>query len=166
MRRAGLCFFVCWLARASQLERGFPKMSLQETDPRPRRQRRRRKRTQRPISTRKKKRQQQRTPLPWLRGSDASVLSFREWCQLNGIGERTGRRILKSGNGPAVVQLSERRIGIRLGDNRIGKPRGCAGECAAEKRRPSGAVGPKTADVMICLGGGSARKLLLNVPLV
>src|SRR5262249_5014236 len=62
--------------------------------------------------------QQQRTPLPWLRGSDASVLSFREWCQLNGIGERTGRRILKSGNGPAVVQLSERRIGIRLGDNR------------------------------------------------
>ena len=117
MRRAGL-FFVCWLARASQIERGFPKMSLEETDPRPRRQRRRRKRVQRPISTRNKKRQQQRTPLPWLRGSDASVLSFREWCQLNGIGERTGRRILKSGNGPAVVQLSERRIGIRLGDNR------------------------------------------------
>jgi hypothetical protein len=46
------------------------------------------------------------------------VLTFREWCALNAIGERTGRRIIKSPGGPIVTQLSERRIGIRISDNR------------------------------------------------
>jgi hypothetical protein len=45
------------------------------------------------------------------------ILSFRQWCTLNSISERTGRRILASGNGPAVVQLSPRRIGVRVVDN-------------------------------------------------
>jgi hypothetical protein len=49
---------------------------------------------------------------------DDRCLTFNEWCALNGIGQRTGRRILKSGNGPAVVQLSERRIGITIRANR------------------------------------------------
>jgi hypothetical protein len=49
---------------------------------------------------------------------DDRCLTFNEWCALNGIGERTGRRILKSGNGPAVVQLSDRRIGITIRANR------------------------------------------------
>jgi hypothetical protein len=49
---------------------------------------------------------------------DDRCLTFNEWCSLNGIGQRTGRRILKSGNGPAVVQLSERRIGITVRANR------------------------------------------------
>ena len=40
-------------------------------------------------------------------------LSFREWCALKGISERTGRRILASGNGPKVTQLSANRISIR-----------------------------------------------------
>ena len=40
-------------------------------------------------------------------------LTFREWCALKGISERTGRRILKSGNGPKVTQLSLNRISIR-----------------------------------------------------
>jgi hypothetical protein len=31
------------------------------------------------------------------------VMTFAEWCQLNGIGIRTGRRILRSGTGPAVL---------------------------------------------------------------
>jgi hypothetical protein len=51
--------------------------------------------------------------------NDDQVLTFREWCILNSIGERTGRRILKSGNGPPVVQLSEKRIGITVGANRL-----------------------------------------------
>jgi hypothetical protein len=46
------------------------------------------------------------------------VLTFNEWCALNGIGKRTGRRIISSGNGPIVTQLSERRIGITVGNNR------------------------------------------------
>ena len=49
---------------------------------------------------------------------DDRCLTFREWCQLNAIGERTGRRLLASGNGPVVTQLSEKRIGITVGNNR------------------------------------------------
>src|SRR5262249_47406908 len=49
---------------------------------------------------------------------DGRVLTFNEWCALNGIGKRTGRRILTSGSGPVVTQLSERRIGITVGNNR------------------------------------------------
>jgi hypothetical protein len=49
---------------------------------------------------------------------DNRVLTFRQWCILNGISARTGRRILASGTGPVVTQLSERRIGISVGNNR------------------------------------------------
>ena len=49
---------------------------------------------------------------------DDRCLTFREWCQLNSIGQRTGRRILASGNGPVMTQLSERRIGITVRANR------------------------------------------------
>jgi hypothetical protein len=50
---------------------------------------------------------------------DTQVLTFREWCQLNRISMRTGRRILDSGRGPAIVQLSNKRIGITVGANRL-----------------------------------------------
>jgi hypothetical protein len=46
------------------------------------------------------------------------VWTFPAWCVLNGISESTGRRILQSGNGPKVVWLSTRRMGIRESDNR------------------------------------------------
>ena len=49
---------------------------------------------------------------------DDQVLTFREWCALNGIGLRTGRRILDGPNPPAVVRLSARRIGITVKANR------------------------------------------------
>jgi hypothetical protein len=45
------------------------------------------------------------------------VLTFPEWCALNTLSERTGRRILKSGNGSPVTELSSYRIGITVGDN-------------------------------------------------
>ena len=45
------------------------------------------------------------------------VLSFLQWCAINGISERTGRRILSDGSGPPVLRLSARRIGIRESDN-------------------------------------------------
>ena len=50
--------------------------------------------------------------------NDNQVLTFHEWVRLNRISERTGRRILKSGDGPTVVQLSAKRIGITVGANR------------------------------------------------
>src|SRR5262245_59476951 len=49
---------------------------------------------------------------------DSQVLTFFEWCQLNRFSERTGRRVLNSGSGPVVTQLSERRIGITVANNR------------------------------------------------
>jgi predicted DNA-binding transcriptional regulator AlpA len=45
------------------------------------------------------------------------VLTFRQWCGLNGFSVATGRRLIKSGQGPSITQLSPRRIGIRLADN-------------------------------------------------
>jgi hypothetical protein len=51
--------------------------------------------------------------------NDAQVLTFREWCALNRISARTGRRILNSGRGPMVVQLSTKRIGVTVGANRL-----------------------------------------------
>jgi hypothetical protein len=47
-----------------------------------------------------------------------SILTFREWCRLNRLGERTGRRILKEPGGPTVTQLSAQRIGISRRNNR------------------------------------------------
>jgi len=45
------------------------------------------------------------------------VLTFRQWCGLNGFSKATGLRILRRGDGPPVLQLSARRIGIRESDN-------------------------------------------------
>jgi hypothetical protein len=50
--------------------------------------------------------------------NDDQVLTFAEWCRLNTLSPRNGRRILKSGNGPRIVHLSERRIGITVRANR------------------------------------------------
>jgi hypothetical protein len=49
---------------------------------------------------------------------DSQVLTFREWCRLNRISGRTGRRILAAPGGPSVVRLSPRRIGITVGANK------------------------------------------------
>jgi predicted DNA-binding transcriptional regulator AlpA len=45
------------------------------------------------------------------------VLSFRHWCEINNFSKATGRRIINRGEGPRVLQLSTRRIGIRESDN-------------------------------------------------
>jgi hypothetical protein len=50
---------------------------------------------------------------------DDAVLTFKEWCGLNGVGERTGRRILASGNGPTIIRLTDKRIGVTRRNNRI-----------------------------------------------
>jgi predicted DNA-binding transcriptional regulator AlpA len=47
------------------------------------------------------------------------VLTFAQWCTLNGFSKATGRRIIKRGEGPPVLQLSPRRIGVRESDNRF-----------------------------------------------
>jgi hypothetical protein len=49
---------------------------------------------------------------------DDAVLTFREWCALNGFSARTGRRILTAPGAPVVTRLSPRRIGITRANNR------------------------------------------------
>jgi hypothetical protein len=44
------------------------------------------------------------------------VLSFKEWIALVGVSISTGKRILET-DGPPVLRLSARRIGIRLIDH-------------------------------------------------
>jgi hypothetical protein len=51
--------------------------------------------------------------------NDAQVLTVFEWARLNRISMRTARRVLQSGEGPPTVRLSERRIGITVGTNRL-----------------------------------------------
>ena len=64
-------------------------------------------------------RQRQRQQSDPMRDRDVAnrVMSFLDWCCLNDISPATGRRILKSGDGPTVTQLSPRRIGITLANN-------------------------------------------------
>jgi predicted DNA-binding transcriptional regulator AlpA len=45
------------------------------------------------------------------------VLTFAEWCAVNGFSVATGHRLIKAGNGPPVIQLSPRRLGVRESDN-------------------------------------------------
>jgi hypothetical protein len=46
------------------------------------------------------------------------VLTFAEWCRLNRLSGRTGRRLLQRPDGPEVTDLSPRRIGITIRANR------------------------------------------------
>jgi hypothetical protein len=50
--------------------------------------------------------------------SDDQVLTFLEWCALNGISPRTGRRILAGPDPPTVTMLSPRRFGVTVRANR------------------------------------------------
>ena len=50
--------------------------------------------------------------------SDDQILTFLEWCRLNRISERSGRRIISAPGGPRIIMLTATRIGIRVGDNR------------------------------------------------
>jgi hypothetical protein len=45
------------------------------------------------------------------------MLSFCEWCALNGFSERTGRRILASGKGPVVTWLSPKQMRVSIRNN-------------------------------------------------
>ena len=67
---------------------------------------------------------QQQMPPP-----DDGVMSFADWCEFNNISEPTGRRLIKSGDGPEVTRLSPRRIGITYGADRrwkAGRVQRCA----------------------------------------
>jgi hypothetical protein len=88
-------------------------------------ERRRSHRAQRKRQKQVKRRKQRKPVQPQWSALDAplttahpnQVLTFFEWCQLNRISTRTGRRILASGSGPSVTQLSTHRVGITIANN-------------------------------------------------
>jgi predicted site-specific integrase-resolvase len=49
---------------------------------------------------------------------DQRVLTFREWCEVNGFSIDTGRRLRKAGKARPFTQISDRRIGVTVGNNR------------------------------------------------
>jgi hypothetical protein len=74
------------------------------------------------LPARKPKRKPPNTYLPLATAlssfSDQQVLRFGDWCRLNGLSERTGRRILAGPNGPVVTKLSAKVLGITIAANR------------------------------------------------
>jgi ATP-dependent helicase YprA (DUF1998 family) len=77
-----------------------------------------RRRNNQDIRTQRSKRKQYALDAPLAVLHDDQVLTFFEWCQLNRLSERTGRRILKDPDGPRVTMLSPRRIGVTVRNNR------------------------------------------------
>lgn len=55
---------------------------------------------------------------------DDRVMSFDDWCKLNGFSRSTGQRLIASGNGPQFIQLSEKRKGVTVGDSRSNRSAG------------------------------------------
>jgi hypothetical protein len=45
-------------------------------------------------------------------------MDFRTWCEVNDFSPATGRRLRKAGKGPTFTQLSARRIGVTVRNNR------------------------------------------------
>jgi hypothetical protein len=95
-------------------------MSLEHSPARPRRQHPDTKHPQRASTL--------SAPLSMTSLHDDQVLTFREWCQLNRISERTGRRILQGGNGPVVTKLSSKRLGVIVRNNKAFNSLGRGGE--------------------------------------
>jgi hypothetical protein len=54
---------------------------------------------------------------------DDEVMRFREWCRVNKLSERTGRRVIRGPDGPDVTRLSDKLIGVTKRNNRIWQAR-------------------------------------------
>jgi hypothetical protein len=74
------------------------------------------------LRTERSKRKKHALDAPLDPSHDDQVLTFFEWCQLNRLSERTGRRILNNpdpaASRPVVTMLSASRVGITVRANR------------------------------------------------
>jgi hypothetical protein len=77
----------------------------------------RERRKQRLAEARTAERKQRIDALPAILNDDM-VLTIAEWAALNRISLRTARRIISSGTGPRVTQLSAMRTGVTVRANR------------------------------------------------
>jgi hypothetical protein len=72
---------------------------------------------QRRLRRKRKQPRQSALAAPLATSHPDQILTFLEWCRLNRFSERTGRRVINSGTGPVVTQLSAKRIGISIANN-------------------------------------------------
>jgi predicted DNA-binding transcriptional regulator AlpA len=49
---------------------------------------------------------------------DMRVIRWKEWCESKGISRWAAHRLRKSGNGPRIVRLGPRMIGVTVRDDR------------------------------------------------
>ena len=51
-------------------------------------------------------------------GEQDRVMNFQEWVKALGISPKSGRHLIETGDCPPIIQLSPNRIGIRVCDHR------------------------------------------------
>jgi hypothetical protein len=56
---------------------------------------------------------------PPLTIDDQKILTLKQWAALNTLSWQTAKRLLADGLGPRTVQLSARRRGVRVIDNKL-----------------------------------------------
>jgi hypothetical protein len=49
---------------------------------------------------------------------DLRIIPWRAWCASKGFTVDTGRRLRERGEGPRIVRISDRRIGVTVRDDR------------------------------------------------
>jgi predicted DNA-binding transcriptional regulator AlpA len=47
---------------------------------------------------------------------DLKVLTLKEWARLTGVSFQTAKRLIAAGEGPRIIQLSTKRMGVRMID--------------------------------------------------
>ena len=53
---------------------------------------------------------------PHLTQDDLKVMTLGEFAKLNGFSLQTAKRLVADGQGPAIIQLSRKRMGVRTID--------------------------------------------------
>lgn len=49
---------------------------------------------------------------------DQRVMTIPQWAEVNGFSIWTAQRLIKAGKAPPITQISDRRIGITVANNR------------------------------------------------
>jgi hypothetical protein len=98
-------------------------MTLRETEIAARRRIARSKRNKplRDLNAERKRRRQQAERAQAERDhafDDQRVMTIGQWAVVNNFSLWTGKRLIKAGKGPRITQISDRRIGITVANNR------------------------------------------------
>ena len=71
---------------------------------------------------------------------DDWVMPFSLWCEVNNFSPATGRRLRKAGKGPVFTQISDRRIGVTVRNNRAWQSCGQSPTTHEPRRQRNGSL--------------------------